>query len=152
MTSLLFHTYMLGGRAPAKRCSWRVFNMANTTTQGSFHASSYLTFPPDASARVPATPALYAKYVLPMYVSYYTTAVLVQKPETRLYRVTLLPVTLALIWIVAVAFDLSGGDARYNYLNVAQMVSTKLFPLNIRLDTNCSATCSFSRCASSTGP
>jgi hypothetical protein len=99
--------------------------MANNTTWSHepFRASSYLTFPPHAANRVAVTPALYAKHVLPVHACYYAAAVLVQMPRTRVFRVALLPVTLCLAWIAGVAFDLSGGDPKYDFLSFGQCVS-----------------------------
>jgi hypothetical protein len=96
----------------------------STLPQEAFHPTSYLRFPPQASDRVPITAALYAKHILPVYACYCITAVLVQQPQTRVHRSALLPVTLSLAWIAAVAFDLSGGDPRYNFLSFGQCVGT----------------------------
>jgi hypothetical protein len=77
-----------------------------------FRATDYLRFPPSISARVPITPALHARHVLPVYFTYYIMAVLVCLPNTRPLRMLLLPVFLGLAWISATAFDVSFGQAK----------------------------------------
>jgi hypothetical protein len=93
----------------------------------SFHATDYLTFPPSIDARVPITFGLLLRHVVPVHLAYYLTAVLVCTPNTRCYRMLLLPITLALAWVAATAFDMSGGDPQYKHLNYANDVRSMLY-------------------------
>jgi hypothetical protein len=95
-----------------------------------FRATDYLRFPPSISARVPITPALYARHVLPVYLTYYIMAVLVCLPNTRPLRMLLLPVFLGLAWISATAFDISLGEAKHRtgtYGNVVRTCSPVVY-------------------------
>jgi hypothetical protein len=86
----------------------------------------WLRFPPVAADRLPLTWTRFCTGVLPALVAYFLTAFLVCRPETRTYRIALLPVTLLLIWRAAVGYDMTGGDERINHINLGIGVSMSL--------------------------
>jgi hypothetical protein len=55
--------------------------------------------------------------LLPPFLCYYVTAVLVLIPETHIFRLAILPGTLYLAFRGATQIDMSFGDNRFLYLN-----------------------------------
>ncbi|EGN98972.1 hypothetical protein SERLA73DRAFT_108219 [Serpula lacrymans var. lacrymans S7.3] len=67
--------------------------------------------------RIPMNWSNFSTYFLPLLVSYYALAVLVQLPRTYLFRLALLPITLWLAFRAGVNLDLSWADPQRSFLN-----------------------------------
>lgn len=81
-----------------------------------------MSFLPSAEDRVPITPARFVCGVLPAYVCYYAMAVMALTPNTRLIKLSFLPVGCYLAFKAATMYDLSGGDPAQKFQNFGQCV------------------------------
>lgn len=80
---------------------------------------------------------------LPVFICYYAMAVLVLLPDTRHFRLALLPLALALTWRAATRSDASIGMPQYNHNNYGHCVS----PASLSISTALTST--FHRLSSS---
>lgn len=72
---------------------------------------------PISEQRVPSTWSNLAAFLAPVFFGYYATAVLVQLPRTKLYRVALLPLVFWLAIRAGTSLDFSRGQSEFLYLN-----------------------------------
>lgn len=86
-----------------------------------------LSFVPSPEDRQPLTPAGFVRGALLAYICYYAMAVLVILPNTRHYRIYLLPIGSYLAFRAATMYDYSGGDPAQKFQNFGQCVSFMLW-------------------------
>lgn len=83
-----------------------------------------LGFMPSPDDRVPITPALALRGLLPVYLIYYIVAVLAIKPDTLQFRLSLLPLGLILAFRAFTQYDVAAGNQNQKFQNFGHCVRT----------------------------
>lgn len=83
-----------------------------------------LEFMPSPDDRVPITPALALRGLLPVYLIYYLMAVLAIKPDTLRFRLSLLPLGLILAFRAFTQYDVAAGNQNQKFQNFGHCVRT----------------------------
>lgn len=86
---------------------------------------------PRVEDRVPLDFKSAVLILLPTVLCLYAMAVLVLVPGTRLYRLALLPLVVALCWRAATRCDASGGSPKYNHNNYGHGIAQ--FSMSLRM-------------------